>query len=232
MAGGAAECRKVILNGDVAAGHAWSMEFGRGWVFRVLPIQPSQAGYSGWDLVVDRVRAAGYPDALLLATLPYASLNEREIGTTFGLRAQDAIGWNPRSFRFVTDPMAFEEGQRAYLSLVQQGSLSGKRQSGAGQNAAEGEAMNRLMALEQRASNGEFRILDARIVPGTGDAASYAQNWAIHAAQTPHANVTSANGKASERGSLEWMRFSITLWLPRGWALAAGEDAVNSTCPD
>ena len=76
-----------------------------------------QAAYSGWDLVVDREPAAGFPDALLLATLPYNSINEREIGTTFGLRAQDAIGWNPRSFRFIVTPSDFREAQQLFRSL-------------------------------------------------------------------------------------------------------------------
>ena len=103
-----AACQKIVLWGEVSAGQEWKAGFGQGWVFRVLPIDsaktpPGQASYSGWDLVVDREQPAGFPDALLMATPPYESINEREVGTTFGLRAQDSIGWNPRSFRFLTE---------------------------------------------------------------------------------------------------------------------------------
>ena len=77
-----------------------------------MPVPALDAAYSGWDMVVDRIPPAGFPDALYLATPPYNSINQREIGTTYGLRAQDAIGWNPRSFRFLTDPAAFREAQQ------------------------------------------------------------------------------------------------------------------------
>ncbi len=79
-----AVCARVTIVGQVSAGGEWSTKLGEGWVIRVLPIAPSLAGYSGWDLVMDRDQPAGFPDALLLATMPYNSINEREIGTTFG----------------------------------------------------------------------------------------------------------------------------------------------------
>src|SRR5208283_2360385 len=113
----ARSCQKIVLTGEVSTGKEWKAAFGEGWVFRVLPIQPGQAGYSGWDLVVDREQPAGFPDALLLATPPYNSINEREVGTTYGLRSQDVIGWNPRSFRFLTNPAAFLQGQKLFLAL-------------------------------------------------------------------------------------------------------------------
>jgi hypothetical protein len=63
-------CQRVELQGEVSAGQEWKTAFGQGWVFRVLPIAPQSAGYSGWDLAIDREQPAGYPDALLLATQP------------------------------------------------------------------------------------------------------------------------------------------------------------------
>src|SRR5258708_14154090 len=114
-----AVCARVTIVGQVSAGGEWSTKLGEGWVIRVLPIAPSLAGYSGWDLVMDRDQPAGFPDALLLATMPSNSINEREIGTTFGLRAQDAIGWNPRSFHFLSNSADFHEGQRLFRSFMQ-----------------------------------------------------------------------------------------------------------------
>ncbi len=220
-------CSRVTLEGEVAAGREWSAEIGGGWKFRVMPVAPSGGGYSGWDLVMDRDQPAGYPDALLLATLPYNSLNEREIATTFGLRAQDAIGWNPRSFRFLADPAAFSEGQQVFRSLVRSGAMGPDAR-----RSAEGEqGMNRLLQLEQRAASGEFRILDAHLVPGSGDPAGYAQKWALAAARTPHQNDAAPSGQASARGSLDWMRFSITLWLPGKWTVPHGTKAVGAACP-
>ena len=81
---------------------------GRDWVFRLVPVQRGTAGYSGWDLVVDRDPSAGYPDALLVATPPYCTPSaEREVERFQRLDCRAAgmqIGWNPRSFHFLTDP--------------------------------------------------------------------------------------------------------------------------------
>jgi hypothetical protein len=196
-------CGKLTIEGEVAAGHEWSAPLGLGWVFRVIPIQPADK-YSGWDLVVDREEPVGFPDALLLATPPYGSLNEREVGTTYGLRAQDAIGWNPRSFRFLTDETTLQQAQQAYRTLP----------PGA---QADGGATARLLSLIGSASNGEFRILDARLTPGVADPAPYAQSWALAASRTPHEVVPASQGTGTARGSLAWMRFSVTLWPPAGW---------------
>ena len=216
-------CRRVEFPGELNAGEQWGVPFGQGWVLRLLPIAPSPAGYSGWDLAVDREPPAGYPDALLLATLPYNSINEREIGTTFGLRAQDAIGWNPRSFRFLTSPADFREAQWTYLRLFRRP----KDSSGARETAA----ASRLLELEKKASAGEFRILDARLVPGIADPQSFAQNWALAFSRTQHEIEPAAAGQATSQGKLVWMRFAVTLWLPSGWKVPAGIKAVRAACP-
>lgn len=219
-------CQKVVLEGEVNAGQEWRASFGGGWVFRVLPIQPGKAGYSGWDLVVDREQAAGFPDALLVATPPYNSINEHEVGTTFGLRAQDAIGWNPRSFRFLTDPDAFRESQKLFQVLG--GMKPATAAPAAGSQA--GMAMQRQLKINQKSSAGQFRIVDARLVPGVADPAPYAQNWALAVARTPHTFEPAAQGQSSPLGELRWMRFSITLWLPAAWNLPRALHGVRAGC--
>jgi hypothetical protein len=224
-------CRQVVIGGEVNAGQEWNFAMGEGWVFRILPIVAGQSSYSGWDLVVDRVEPAGFPDALLLATLPYNSINEREVGTTFGLRAQDAIGWNPRSFRFLSTPIAFSEGRQLYFALVRNGMIHTQADSPPGAAAEDSQAMRRLLELESQASAGQFRILDARLAPGIADAASYAESWALAASRKPHQIVPSAPGKATPHGALLWLRFSISLWLPHGWNVPAGLHSTPATCP-
>ncbi len=221
-------CARITIEGEVAAGQEWSSPIGQGWVFRIVPIQPA-AKYSGWDLIVDRSNPdrsgpAGFPDAIYLATPPYGSLSEREIGTTYGLRAQDAIGWNPRSFRFLTDPAAFRAAQQAFHAMPKQPPPLHPGQSGPD------EATARLLDLIAPASQGEFRILDARLIPGIGDPAPYAQNWALAASRTPHQEVPPPSGTASQRGSLLWMRFSITLTPPAGWPHPTGWSAKPVPC--
>ncbi len=217
-------CQRVTIEGEVNAGQEWNATLGGGWVFRVVPITASQAAYSGWDLVMDRQPPAGYPDALLLATLPYDSINQREIGTTFGLRAQDAIGWNPRSFHFVSDPRQFREGQQWFLQVMQARSA---RASNAEAQPAVAGPMARLLELSKTASSGELRILDARIVPGVADPKPYAQAWALAASRTHH---EVQHGQASAEGRLVWMRFGITLWLPPGWRLSSALHSARLPC--
>src|ERR1035437_9597573 len=227
----AAACKKVVIEGDVTSAAEWRTPIGKGWVFRVLPIAPGQIGYSGWDLVVDRAQAAGYPDALLLATLPYDSINEREIGTTYGLRAQDAIGWNPRSFRFLTDPAAFREGQQIFRSFSTDGRMQGHAAGAKHDDSPNTLPMARLLELQKGAAAGELSILDAHLIPGVANPAPYAQNWAVASSRTPHQVESAAAGKATPRGALHWMRFSLTLWLPGGWNLPPGLHAVPAACP-
>jgi hypothetical protein len=223
-----ANCRKIVLLGEVSAGQEWKTTIGQGWVFRILPIQPGQARYSGWDLVVDREQPAGFPDALLLATPPYNSINEREVGTTFGLRAQDAVGWNPRSFRFLTDPESFRESQKLFQILGGTKHLT----EAPVPSSLEGFALQRQLKLNQKASAGEFRILDARLTPGISDAAPYAENWALASPRTPHTFEPSATGRSTPLGEMHWMRFSVTLWLPANWKTPSGILATRVACPE
>lgn len=221
-----ANCRKVVFEGEVSAGQEWKAAFGEGWVFRVIPIQPGETGYSGWDLVVDREQPIGFPDALLLATPPYNSINEREVGTTFGLRSQDAIGWSNRSFHFLIDPDALRESQKLFqvLSGAKHGMEAPESSS------QEGKAIQRQLKINQKSAAGQFRILDARLVPGVADPAPFAQHWALAFIRTKHTLEPAPAKKSTPLGELLWMRFSITLWLPGAWRGLAGVDAARVAC--
>jgi hypothetical protein len=231
-AAGTRACQQVTLAGEVTAGQKWKAAFGQGWVFRVLPIRPGQtagrAGYSGWDLVVDREPPSGFPDALLVASPPYNSINEREVGTSFGLRAQDAIGWNPRSFRFLTYPDAFGESRRLFEIY---GRGKGVMQA-PGANSREGRAMQRQLKINEKSAAGQFRILDARVAPGIADAAAYAENWALAFKRTPHTLESATGGRATPLGEIHWIRFSVTLWLPAAWKVPREIHAARVDCSE
>jgi len=223
-------CRKVELMGDVKSGEEWHAAIGEGWVFRVAPIAAVNGhDYTGWDLVVDRMEGGGYPDALLLATPPYGSLNEREVGTTFGLRAQDAIGWNPRRFHFLTSEKDLARGRSLFARM---GSAGGS-QSGSGGKAA-AESGGELLGLMKGASAGQFRVLDAKLSSGTGDGAEFARQWALRLRETPHTveqdTGKQGQGQSSSRGELKWIRFSVTLWLPSGWRAPQGVPVAEAKC--
>ncbi len=218
-------CTRVAFTGMVSLGQEWKTPLGEGWVFRFVPIVPGPFGYTGWDLVVDRDPPSGYPDALLLATPPYSSINEREIGTTFGLRAQDAIGWNPRSFHFLTNPAAFLQGQKLFLALS--GQLSA---ASAKEDPAVAELTRQLADLQAGAAAGELRILDAGLAPGNGDPAPFARNWAEQSSRMSYILVPQSGTNPSPGGELDWIRFSITLWLPSSWKLPPGINAASAPC--
>jgi hypothetical protein len=219
----AADCGKLVLEGEVTAGHEWQTALGQGWVFRIVPVSPTLAGYSGWDLVVDRAQPAGFPDALYLATPPFGSINEREIATTFGLRAQDAIGWNPRTFRFLIDPNSFRDAQRSYRSVFPATPASAAP-------PADSNAMSRLLELQKNAASGELRILDARLAPGTADPAPFAQQWALAASRTQFKVEPGAEVRGSPRGELHAMRFRLTLWLPSRWSFPPDTHPTRASC--
>jgi hypothetical protein len=178
--------------------------------------------------VVDRDLPAGYPDALLLATLPYNSINEREIGTTFGLRAQDAIGWNPRSFHFLSSASDFRDAQQWFRQMVARGVNATSTGSSGDQN----KAMAQLLQLQGRASSGQFRIVDARIVPGIADPQPFARGWALAASRMQYEVVPALPGESTQRGRLAWMRFALTLWLPARWKVPAQWHAVPGPCQE
>lgn len=222
-------CQKIVLLGDVSMGHEWKAPIGQGWFFRVIPIQPANSSYSGWDLVVDRDPPAGFPDALLLATPPYNSINEREVGTTFGLRAQDAIGWNPRSFRFITDPGEFEQAQAAYRELARVGGLQAGPSKGA--TPAQAAATRKLVGLLRSNASGQFRIVDAHLAPGVADAQPYAETWALQSMKTRQ-SYDSPGFAPTPLGQLHWISFSISLWLPGSWKTPPSIHGTPSSCTD
>jgi hypothetical protein len=90
----------------------------------------------------------------------------------------------------------------------------------------------KLLELQKRAAFGELRILDARIVPGVDDPRSYAQAWASASSRIPHTVESAPGGKSSPRGALNWIQFSITLWLPAPWKVPPALHALPAACTD
>lgn len=220
---GPAGCVRVEIAGEAMAGQSWQAAIGEGWLVRLVPIAPSGKGYTGWDIVVEPGRGGGYPDGALLATPPYGSVSEREVGTTYGLRAQDAIAWTPRRFHFLRSVRDLARARELFAILMGEGRAPGQAtQSGR-------DASIEMMELASGASPGEFRILDARLAPGTGDPPSYASQWAANLRRVPH-TMEAPVGRPSARGELQWIRFSVSLWLANGWRVPAGLRGIPAKC--
>jgi hypothetical protein len=219
-------CRKVELQGEVNRGQEWRAPIGQGWVFRVLPV--AGTNYSGWDLAVDR--DGTYPDALLLATPPYGSLNQREIATTFGLRAQDAIAWQPRKFHFLISEKDLTKARELYRIVIAE-SAQARQTASSPLASSSSSSLLAIVGDRRRVSAGEFTVLDASLTAGVADPPPYATQWAAQLQQVPHTLVPSS-GKPSPLGQLAWMRFRATLWLPTGWRLPPELHAESVKCAE
>jgi hypothetical protein len=201
-AGKAATCSRAVVEGEAGAGQGFVKVIGNGLEVMLEPL------VSGWIL---RVLPVGVPrpehDYAELASPPYRSVSPLLISTDFSFRAQDAVAWNPRHFRFAADKSKFVELSEAYREY---GSTSGP------------SAMNKLAKLVSRAPEGTVQLLDAHLVPGTGDQGKMAAAVASHFSTTAHSLERPGDGKATLLGKVTWVRFRISLELPEGFRADRG----------
>ena len=201
-------CQTASFEGEVKAGESYTRPLGNGMVFKLEAVR------AGWIIRVLPAAGARPPqDAAELATPPYNSLTPLAVTTDYSFRAQDAVAWNPRRFQFAGS--APEMARLAAAFKVYQARP---------QDAA---AEERLAELAAAAPAGELRILDARLIPGAANQGQMAASVASHFSQTPH-TLEQAPG-ATPLGAVTWMRFRVTLRLPRNYP-AAGLGADKSGC--
>lgn len=215
-------CRKVELWGEVATGQSWKASLGQGKLIRLIPIEPSGQGFSGWDLVVNSEKDAAFPDALLLATPPYGSLSQREIGTTYGLRAQDAIAWSPRKFHFLIADKDVTYARPLFAMVMKQGVESAALQKATSE-------LLQIVSDPDKSAAGEFAVTDARLNEGTADPPKFARQWASHLSLIPHTVLSESEG-STPLGKLIGLHFRITLLLPYSWKLQKELLSESVTC--
>ncbi|WP_419803947.1 hypothetical protein [Terriglobus sp.] len=184
------ECKPHVLEGEVQQGEAWQAAISpaldlkleavpAGWIVRVLPHGGKRPPH----------------DAAELANPPYRSPTPILISTDFAFRAQDAIAWNPRRFRFFTTP-----AQTAQAEAIYQATLRNPDDRSAA------AALSRLLAAAPEAT---LQIVDAEIAGGTADQTAAAATVASHFEQTAHTLRT--NGSPSPLGALLRLRFRVTV---------------------
>ncbi len=211
-AGKTPTCRRAVVEGEVGAGQEFVKEIGDGLEVMLEPLA------SGWIL---RLLPAETPrpehDYAELATPPYRSVSPLLISTDFSFRAQDAVAWNPRHFRFASDKGMFAELAKAYREY---------RSTSVPSVAA----TDKLGALVGRAPEGAIQLLDAHLEPGTGDQAKMAAAVASHFGTTAHSLERPADGKGSALGKVTWIRFRIGLELPEGFRAGRGVAVERYGC--
>jgi hypothetical protein len=189
-------CRAGTFEGEVRSGQFFTQPIGNGLEVMLEPLT------SGWIL---RVLPVGKPrpqhDYAELATPPYRSVTPLLISTDYSFRAQDAVGWNPRRFRFAPEETTFSKMLKAYNDY---------------ENKTVG-AQETLATLVSHAPEGTLTIIDAHLVPGTADQVSAAAAVATHFTSTAHSVEKPDDGRPTPLGRLTWMRFRISFDLPPGF---------------
>lgn len=191
-------CKPQTLEGEVQQGQAWQHAISptldmkleavpAGWMVRVLPHNGARPPH----------------DAAELANPPYRSPTPILISTDFAFRAQDAVAWNPRTFRFFTTA-----GQTAEAEAIYQATL---------RSPNDAAAAARLYPLLTAAPEATLQIVDAEIAGGTANQTAAAATVASHFEQTAHTVRTDL--PPSPLGALLRLRFRITVpALPGGCA--------------
>ena len=194
-----APCTKIVLTGQADASHEWSQPIGQGWFFRVLPIQAGKAGYTGWDLVVDRDPPAGFPDASSSPPRP----------TTPSANARSPPPWPPRAgcHRLESPQLSLPHRSRSAARGPEAVSCLGRykdldREARTGRPRA--RRRQRLLEINRKSSPGQFRILNARLTPGIADAAPFAPNGHFNFQDTAHHRALRYRS-GHPMGQLQWI---------------------------
>jgi hypothetical protein len=202
----------MVVEGEVAAGRGYEKVIGGGLKVGLEPIA------EGWAVrVVPAVGPRDPHDSAELATPPYRSLSPLIVSTGLGFRAQDAVGWNPRRFRYAATPAAHAALQRLYDKVT----------TAKDPSPADDAELGRLVAAAPEAT---LEILDAGLIPGTADQVESANAVAVHFTTTAHRIDQPADGKGTPLGKLEWIRFRFSLDVPPGMVPASGIKLVPGSC--
>ncbi len=207
-----ASCSRAVLEGEVRAGQEFRKEFEGGLDFVLEPIA------SGWVARVMPARGSRPAlDYAGIATPPYRSVSPLLVSTDFSFRAQDAVGWNPRRFRYAADERAFRAMEAEYGRVIGAKTAS----------AADEEALAKLVSAQPE---GVLEILDASLAPGTADQTRAAGLVASHFGTTAHRMEQPEGGSATGLGRIGWIRFRMKLEIRPGAGAVRGVKVERYAC--
>lgn len=207
-----ARCSEAVIEGEVRAGQEFRKSFGGGLDILLEPIA------SGWVIrVLPTVGDRPPMDYAGIATPPYRSVSPLLVTTDFSFRAQDAVGWNPRRFRYAASTRAFAALQAAYGRVIGRPAPSQKDEAS-------------LARLASAQPGGVLAILDASLAPGTADQTPAAGLLSSHFGTTAHRIEQPAGGQATALGRIAWMRFRVRLDLQPGVKAVHGVKVESHLC--
>ena len=207
---GRQDCRAVTFEGEVKSGEAFRKIFSPEAEFFLEPLA------SGWIIRVLEVRKGREVreshDMAEVATPPYKSVSPLLISTDWAFRAQDAGAWNPREFRYASDPKIFRQ-----MAMLEEQVNHGDRPA---------ESAAALLVAAQ--PEGRLTLENVVLVPGLRDQSGLAATVASHWLQTPHQVV---QGEApTQLGRLASLRFRVQLDLPAGLQPSANLAVQHFSC--
>ena len=206
-------CKAEIVDGELTAGHEFRASIGGGLALWFQPIA------SGWILrVIPTAGPPGDADYAELATPPWQSVSPLSLSTDFSFRAQDAVGWNPRHFRWASSRAEYDRLHDLYLRTLHAGVSP--------PTPLEVELSGQIA----RAPEGSLTILDTRLIPGMADQGPMAASVAAHFTSTAHTLADPPDGRPDPLGKLLWLRFRVRLDLPPGFRSANGSHEVPQVC--
>lgn len=186
----AQSCPPQVLEGAVERGRAWQHAISPALDLKL------EAVPAGWMIrVLSHGKARPPHDAAELANPPYRSPTPILISTDFAFRAQDAVAWNPRTFRFFTTPAQTSEAEAIFQRTLRDPD-----------NRA---AVTELAPLLASTPEATLSIVDAEISGGTANQTAAAAAVASHFEQTAHTIRTDL--PPTPLGTLLRLQFRVTL---------------------
>ena len=211
-AAGMGVCRRMVFEGEAKFGKGFERSIGGGLRWMLEPIA------SGWIVrVLPTWGPRGAHDYAELATPPYQmppnfSVSPLLVGTDFSFRSQDAVGWNPRRFRYAQDAGVARRLEALYAGVV----------------ANDAAASTKTAELATEQPEGELQILNIVMVPGTANQWQMAAAVALHFENTPHEVEQAA--QPTPLGKLEELEFRVKLELTSGVGAAKGVNEEKIPC--
>jgi hypothetical protein len=203
------DCLQAVIEGDVKAGQGFEREFAPGLKFLLEPLTQG----SGWIVRVLPVgQSRGAHDFAELATPPYRSVTPLAVSTDFSFRAQDAVAWNPRRFRYAQNAEAARKLEALYPGVM----------------ANDATASTKAAELTTEQPEGVLQILNAVIVPGTANQWQQAAAVALHFENTPH--EVEQGVQPSPLGRLQEVQFRVKLELQPGVRTVKGVAEEKIPC--
>jgi hypothetical protein len=151
-----AQKTRLRLSGRIARGEVFRKDIPGGLEFLLLPTASDPGAVEGWTIQVSPKGA--HPrerdDFVWVVTPPYRGYNARDLDTSYGTPAKEAVGYSPREFHFVLDCAGHQqEAERVSRVLWPYGQT----------DQEVNEAREKLGSSPQ--GKGILRIRDARIGP-------------------------------------------------------------------